>query len=113
MKTPTQYQHQLAEIHIEDASSQEALEALTTQLKEIEASLIRDLHALQMQYQGRVSSMHIPTPRKHPNKERVEDEQRTLEERQGKLAPYEDLKLKVQGLLAQATEKRESLEKAG
>lgn len=113
MKTPAQYLHQLSDFNLESASSAEALETQHTRLKELEASLNRDLHALHSQFQGRVSSLHIPTPRKHSGKEKAEEEQRALDEQKGKLAPYEEIKAKIEALLAQVDEKRSQLEKAG
>ena len=107
MKTPAQYQHQISALNFEAASSREQLEDLHTQLRELIASLNRDLHALQSQYQGRVASIHIPTPhQQHSGKERSEEEQRALEGRQEKVAPYEDLKVKAEALMAQLDEKR-------
>ena len=113
MKTPAQYLHQLSEFHLDDANTAESLETLHTQLREIETSLNRDLHALHSQFQGRVSSMHIPTPRKQRGKEKAEEEQRTLDVEKDRLSPYEDVKTRIEALLAQVDEKRSQLEKTG
>ncbi len=113
MKTPAQYAHEISSLNLDEITSAEALEAFHTRLREVEASLNRDLHALHAQYQGRVSSMHIPTARHHSGKEKAEEEHRTMDEQTSKLAPYEDVKAKIEALMAQVDEKRAQLEKAG
>jgi hypothetical protein len=112
MKTPAQYQHQIAAIDLEAASSKEELEAIHTQLRELIASLNRDLHALQSQYQGRFASVHIPTPQKHSGREKAEEEQQALEGRNEKMGPYEDARVKADALMAKLDEKRSQMEKA-
>ncbi len=118
MKTPHQYTSQLADlgldqIQVKDLAPAEAQQALArlagiqSQLKDLETSLNMDIHALRSQYQGRIAALSITTH----HKARVEEEQRAAEERDAKLAPYEEVKTQLQALLATLEEKRTALKK--
>jgi hypothetical protein len=118
MKTPTQYKNQLTElgldqIKIDGVTHPEAQKVLTrlaeihSHLKDLETSLNLDIHALRSQYQGRIAALSINTH----HKAKVEEEQRAEEERDTKLAPYEEVKSQLQALLVTLEEKRAALEK--
>ena len=118
MKTPHQYQNQLADLGLDQivvdgvapSEVQKALTRLTEihlHIKDLETSLNMDIHALRSQYQGRIAALSITTH----HKARVEEEQRAEEERDAKLAPYEEVKSKLQALLVTLEEKRAALEK--
>jgi hypothetical protein len=119
MKTPHQYKSQLEDlgldqVKIEGITRSDAQSALTrlkdihTHLKDLETGLNMDMHALRSQYQGRIAALSITTH----HKAKVEEEQRAEEERNAKLAPYEEVKSQVQALLVTLEEKRTALEKA-
>jgi len=118
MKTPIQYKNQLTELGIDqiktDGESQAEAENSLSQLaeilqhvKDIETSLNMDIHALRSQFQGRIGALSI----NQHHKSRVEEEQRVVEERDTKLAPYEEVKSQLQTLLAELEEKKANLEK--
>jgi len=118
MKTPHQYTSQLAELGLDQivvegvtgAEAQQALARLAeihSHLKDLETSLNLDMHALRSQYQGRIAALSITAH----HKSRSEEEQRVTEERDAKLAPFEEVKTQLQGLLAALEEKRAALEK--
>ena len=66
-----------------------------------------DMHALRAQFQGRIASLKITTH----HKAKVDEEQRAEEERDAKLAPYDEIKAQLQALLVTLEEKRMALEK--
>ncbi len=122
MKTPAQYQHEVSEVSAEkiktDGLSEsearqdldkvnQALEKLT----EIENGLNLDLHALRAQYQGRAAALKMQAGR-HAGKSHVEEEQRLEDERQGKLAPYEEVKKQIEQLRQKLEETKGKLERA-
>ena len=118
MKTPHQYTSQFADlgldqIKVEGLTQAEAQQALTrlaeihSHLKDLETSLNLDMHALRSQFQGRIAALSITTH----HKARVEEEQRAAEERDAKLAPFEEVKTQLQGLLAVLEEKQAALAK--
>ncbi len=119
MKTPHQYQSQLTEydldqIKVEGLSKSQAqkelarLSEIQSHLRDMETSLNMDIHALRSQFQGRIAALSITTH----HKSKIEEEQRVEEERNTKLAPYEQVKSQIQGMLATLEEKRGALEKA-
>ncbi len=123
MKTPAQYQHQIAEFDVEKIKVEGATpaeiqagldlaQAMHDQLREIERSLNLDLHALRSQFQGKEASINLMNQRRMSGKRRAEEEQRLQEVEQGKLAPYEEVKKALEALLAGLEEKRSQLESA-
>jgi hypothetical protein len=122
MKTSAQYQHMVAEIHLDEIKSEgispaeageflSKLETAHNQLLEVERSLNLDLRAFNAQYQGRMASS-LRDITSHHGKNRVEEEQRIQDERESKLAPYEDIKKQIAQMLSQVDELRAKLEKA-
>jgi predicted nuclease with TOPRIM domain len=121
MRTAAQYQHDVEGLNIEgiqtsglsgnDASQtlQKVVE-IEEKLRQIDASLNLDLHALERQFQGRATSMQIQGANRSSHMR--EEEHRLDEEKQHKLAPYEDLKKRVDELLPKVAKMREELEKA-
>ena len=118
MKTPIQYKNQLGELGLDQikidgltgAETQKVAGRLTeiqTHLKDLETSLNMDMHALRSQFQGRIGALKIATH----HKSRIEEEQRVEEERDAKLAPYEEVKSELLALLVALEEKRTALEK--
>ena len=118
MKTPYQYKSLLGDLGLDqiqtdgitDADAQKVharLIEIQIHLKDIETSLNMDMHALRAQYQGRIGALKIATH----HKSRVEEEQRVEEERDAKMAPYEEVKAQLQALLVTLEEKRAALEK--
>jgi hypothetical protein len=118
MKTPHQYQNLLTDLGLDQimvdgithSEAQKALTRLTeihVHLKDLETSLNMDIHALRSQYQGRIAALSITTH----HKAKVEEEQRAEEERDNRLAPYEEVKSQLQALLVTLDEKRAALEK--
>ena len=118
MKTAQQYKNQVAEIDLaqiktENLTPAEAkqnlsrLEEIHTRVRELEVSLNLDIHALRSQYQGRIAS-HSINPRHNA---RIEEERRVEEERDAKLAPYEEARTQVRTLITELAEKQAVLEK--
>jgi hypothetical protein len=120
MKTAAQYQHQISvvdldAIKLDGISAQDAKEALAriesihNELLEIERNLNLDLHALNAQFQGRLAAeLHGMANRRGRN--RAEDEQRIRDEQAARLAPYEQVKSRLNELLARLQEMRTRLE---
>ncbi len=118
MKTPLQYKKQIEELGLdqiktEDLTPEEVKQSISrlaeaqTHLRNIEVGLNMDMHALRSQYQGRIAALSINTGRKP----RVEEEQRAQEERDTKLAPFEDVKTQLQALITDISEKLTALGK--
>ncbi len=121
MRTAAQYQHDVDELNCEGIqtaglSESEASKTLKKiveteeKLRQIEASLNLDLHALERQYQGRATSMQIQNPNRSSHVR--EEEHRLDDEKQHKLAPYEEVKKKIEELRPQLEKMRAELEKA-
>lgn len=122
MKTPAQYQHELAALDAEGiktdglseaeaAQSLEKVKDVEEKLKQIDNGLGLDIHALRAQFQGRMASLNIANQRKG-GKARTEEEQRLHEERDSKLAPYEEIKKRVDELMEKVGNIRSDLERA-
>ena len=122
MKTPTQYQHDLGELHAEDVHTDglsegearqhlEKVNQMLEKLSEMENSLNLDLHAMRAQYQGRASALQMQTGR-HAGRSHVEEEQRLEDERLSKLAPYNEVRTQIEQLREQLEGARGKLEQA-
>jgi len=122
MRSPAQYQHEVAELNTEEiktdglseAEAKRALEQVTQlqeKLRQIENSLNLDLHALRSQYQGRSAALNIQNQKKS-GKARMDEEQRLEDERTSRLAPYEEVKKQIVSQLEQLEKTRMDLEKA-
>lgn len=92
MKTPVQYQHEIDQVLKEGKPS---LEVLT----DLEHSLQLDLHALQMQFNGRAAST-LNKVSKQSGRERSEGQKHLEEEKQNRMQPYQDLLKKVQDVIS-------------
>lgn len=122
MKTPAQYQHDLAALDVEGfktdglseaeaAQSLERVKDVEEKLKQIDNALRLDIHALRSQFQGRMTSLNVANQHKG-GKSRGEEEERLQEERDSKLAPYEEMKKRVEELLEKIGHIRYDLEQA-
>ncbi len=120
MRTAAQYQHDVDGLNSEDIqttglSENEARQTLEKvveteqKLRQIEASLNLDLHALERQYRGRETSVQLQNPNRSSHAR--EEEHRLDEEKQHKLAPYEEVKKRIDELLPQVEKMRGELEK--
>ncbi len=121
MRTAAQYQHDVDGLNCEGIqtaglSGDEARQTLQKvveieeKLRQIDGSLNLDLHALERNFQGRATSMQIQSANRSSHAR--EEEHRLDEEKQHKLAPYEDIKKRVDELLPKVAKMREDLEKA-
>jgi predicted nuclease with TOPRIM domain len=121
MRTAVQYQHDVDGLNCEGIqttglSASDARQTLQKvveieeKLRQIDASLNLDLHALERQFQGRATSMQIQSANRSSHGR--EEEHRLDEEKRQKLAPYEDIKKRVDELLPKVVKMREDLEKA-
>ena len=122
MRSPAQYQHDVAEFQSEEIKTDGLSEAETRQslekiaqlqekLRQVENSLNLDLHALRSQYQGRSAALNIQNQKKS-GKARMDEEQRLEDERTAKLAPYEEIKNQIVSLLESLEKTRMELERA-
>jgi hypothetical protein len=109
MITPAQYQHQLSEMDLSALEQGgEALSTLEEKLREIERGVNQEMHVLRAQYQARLtaaragsSSQVMVSNKSRPgSKKRDEEALRIENERDSKLAPYAEVKDKVDELLA-------------
>lgn len=91
MKTPAQYQHELNEMLSGGTPT-------TEQLRELEQLVQRDLFALEMQFKGREAS-ELNRTSKQSGKERADQQKHLLEEKNRKLAPYQDLLKKISEII--------------
>ncbi|MCL4559430.1 MAG: hypothetical protein M1281_02300 [Chloroflexi bacterium] len=102
MKTPAQYQHEIAELHLDEIDSQglpgeesgknlSRIEEVQEKLRQIEMGLNFDMHALRSQFHGRQAALNAMTQRRVGGKNKAEEEQRIAEERENKLGPYEEI----------------------
>lgn len=118
MKTPLQYKNLINELDLDQIKTENIdpadvkqsishLMEIQNQLKNTEISLNMDIHALRSQYQGRIKSLSI-NPHHKP---RVEEEQRVQDERDAKLAPYEEVKNQIQTLIEETSKRLAMLEK--
>jgi hypothetical protein len=121
MRSAAQYQHDVDGLNCDGIqtaglSGNEARQALQKvveieeKLRQIDASLNLDLHALERNFQGRATSMQIQSANRSSHAR--EEEHRLDEEKQHKLAPYQDIKKRVDELLPKVATMREELEKA-
>jgi hypothetical protein len=88
MKTLVQYQHELDQLNSQGSPSPELV-------SEIERELQLDIHALQMQFNGRAAAS-INQSAKKSGKERAENQKRLDDEKTRKIQPYLDLLAKIQ-----------------
>jgi hypothetical protein len=118
MKTPQQFKNiindlDLSQIRTENLTPEEAKQNLARlaemhmQMREMEVNLNLEIHALRSQYQGRMAAVGI-NPRRHA---RMENERHIEEERDSRLAPYEEVRDQVRSMMAELAEKQASLEK--
>jgi hypothetical protein len=122
MRTAAQYQHDVDALDSEgiktaglsESEAQQTLQKVIEaeeKLRQIENSLNLDLHALDRQYHGRATSMNLQNANRG-GRAKGEEEQRLEEEKKHKLAPYEDVKKKIETLLPQLEQIRSELERA-
>lgn len=121
MRSPAQYEHEVAELKSEEiktdglseAEARQTLEKVTQlheKLRQVENNLNLDLHALRSQFQGRSAAMNLQNQRKS-GKAKME-EQRLEDERTAKLAPYEEVKNQIVSMLEALEKTRADLERA-
>ncbi len=121
MKTPAQYQHEIAGLNLEaipssastgeDAGKTLSLVAEAQEkLKQIEIGLNYDIHALRSQYHGREAALNSMAQRRIGGKNKAEEEQRIQEERESKIGPYEEIRKLINEQLARLDEIKSELE---
>ncbi len=121
MKTPAQYQHEIASLDLEAIPStvpagEEAGKALSLvaeaqeKLKQIEIGLNYDIHALRSQYHGREAALNSMAQRRIGGKNKAEEEQRIQEERESKIGPYEEIRTLINDQLARLEQVKSELE---
>jgi hypothetical protein len=100
MKTPAQYQHELAELTAIQSKDldESALIEWTEKLNHLENQVALDLRSLSVQFQARAISQ-LNNSNLKAGKGRATAEKQLLEDQNSKLKPYQDILEKIKELV--------------
>lgn len=100
MATAAQFQHRLDEIKLEDTQGAQSA------LRQILEDLNREIQVIRGQYNPRIAAAEAGAlGRQSSNRQRVIEMEKLETERDQKLQPFQEMKEKVETLLAQGEEK--------
>lgn len=110
MITPTQFQHRISEIDLSalQQPGSDRLQELENQLRQIEQDINREIHVIRSEYKPRVDTAsrggvsRVNISNRHASdRYRAEEVTRLEAERDAKIVPLQEVKQKVDELLAQ------------